>query len=59
MNRTHRTMPIINLLISNHYCTYKELRDEYDLDEFLDLYEMCMVQVHNKMMALTNSRKEG
>lgn len=43
-----RVHPIIYLLVTNHYATYKEIRDDYDVWEVLDLYEMCIVNIYNK-----------
>ena len=45
---TSRLHPIIHVLISNKYATYKEIRDEYTIDEVLDLYESCLVYMYNK-----------
>lgn len=54
---------IIYTIISNHYATYVEIRDKLTIDETLNLYEACLVNLHNKAV-LTNeinerSRKNG
>lgn len=52
-----RTNGIIYALVSNRYATLKELRDDYSIDEVLDLYEICMTNMHNRQ-ALLNGRRE-
>ena len=49
--------PVIYTLITNGYATLKELRDDYDVEEMLDLYEACCVNMHNKAEALSQSTK--
>lgn len=44
--------PLIYALIVNHYATLKELRDDYDIWEALELYEMCAVNLYNKYKML-------
>lgn len=44
---------IIYALIINHYATLKEIRDDYSIDEVLDLYEALMIDIHNKNEAQT------
>ena len=39
---------MIYTLISNNYATLKELRDDYSIEEVLDLYEICLVKLYNK-----------
>lgn len=41
---------IIYSLIINKLATYKELRDDYTIEEALDLYEMLMVSNYNKQL---------
>lgn len=43
-----RTHPIIYILITNKYATYREIRDEYTIWEVIDMYEMCMCNIANK-----------
>lgn len=43
------------LLVTNKYATYKELTHEYDLKEFIELYEICMVNLYNKAL-MTEAR---
>lgn len=45
---TKRTNYIIYTLITNRYATYKELRDDYTIDEVLNLYEICLVNLYNR-----------
>lgn len=47
-NLPKRMHPIIYMLITNKYATYKELRDEYNVYETLTLYESCMISNYNK-----------
>lgn len=39
---------MLYVLIVNNYATLKEIRDEYSIDEVLDLYEICLVNIYNK-----------
>lgn len=39
---------MIYTLISNNYATLKEIRDDYSIEEILDLYEICLVKLYNK-----------
>ena len=50
--KVKRTNYIIYTLISNKYATLKELRDDYTIEEVLDLYEICMTNMYNKQMLL-------
>lgn len=50
---------MLYVLISNHYATLKELRDDYDLEEALDLYEACLVNTHNKAEAMKGGKDRG
>ena len=36
------------MLIVNKYATLKELKQDYDVYEVLDLYEVCAVNLYNK-----------
>ena len=51
-----RSNYIIYTLISNKYATLKELRDNYTIEEVLDLYEICMVNMYNRQMLLEERR---
>ena len=53
-----RSNYIIYTLVSNKYATLKELRDDYTIEEVNDLYEMCMVNMHNRQMLLEERRTE-
>lgn len=46
--------PVIYMLITQHYATYKELRDDYDVNEMLDMYEACCINMYNKAEAMNN-----
>ena len=39
---------IIYTLITNKYATYKEIRDDYTIEEVLALYECCLINNYNK-----------
>lgn len=52
MTHAKRTHPIIYLLITNKLATYFEMKYNYTVEEFLDLYEICLVSLHNKLSAL-------
>ena len=43
-----RVDPLIYTLITNKYATLKEIRDDYSIEEVLDLYEICLTQIYNK-----------
>ena len=43
---------VIYPLITQKYATLKELRDDYDIDEVLDMYEACCISMHNRAEAL-------
>jgi len=52
-----RVHPIIYTLISNKLATLKEIRDEYSIDEVLDLYEICLVNAYNRAELLKDKRR--
>lgn len=52
---TERSDLIIYTLISNNVATLKEIRDDYSMEEVLDLYEMVIVKIHNKYKSLEGS----
>lgn len=43
---------MVYLLVTNKLATYFELKYNYSVEEFLDLYEICMVSLHNKVAAM-------
>jgi hypothetical protein len=51
--------PIIYLLVTEGYATLKELRDDYTIEEMLDMYEMCCVHQRNKVMAIESARDKS
>ena len=50
---------MIYVLITNHYATLKEIRDEYSIEEVLDLYEICLFNLYNKKQVQDEVRKNG
>lgn len=46
---------VIYTLITQGYATLKELRDDYDVDEMLDMYEACCISMYNKAEAIKSS----
>lgn len=48
IHRCSRTHEVVYVLITNKYATYKELRDDYSIEEVIDLYEICLVNLYNK-----------
>lgn len=54
---TDRMDSIIYILITNRYATYKELRDDYSLEEVIDLYECCMVNLYNKALIMEQNKR--
>lgn len=49
--------PIIYSLINQHYATYKELRDDYTINEVLDIYEMMIVYNANKSIIINSEKR--
>ena len=49
-----RVSYIIYILVTNRYCTYKELKDELDIEDTLSLYELCLVNLYNRYIMLDN-----
>ena len=45
---TRRLPSFIYMIISSKLATLKELRDDYDMWEAIDLYEICLVSSHNR-----------
>lgn len=39
---------MIYTLITNQYATYKELRDDYSIEEAIDLYDLCLTHLYNQ-----------
>ena len=52
MHYPERVHPLIVLLITEKYATYKELKETYDIFEFLDLLEIAMTEQYNKSVDL-------
>ena len=50
--------PVIYTLITQGYATLKELRDDYDVEEMLDLYEACCVSMYNKAEIIAQNSKK-
>lgn len=53
-----RLHPILYTLITNGYATLKELRDDYDMDEVLDMYDACMTSLSNKARIIEEGRRK-
>jgi hypothetical protein len=47
---------LVYVLVSNKYATLRELRDEYNIKEALDLYEICMVSSYNRAISMEDSK---
>lgn len=43
-------------LIINHVASYKELRDDYNIYEVLDLYEAWLVNVYNRSKIMEGAK---
>lgn len=54
-----RVHPIIYALISSNLATYKELRDDYNIEEVLALYEIHRVSSYNRNLLLEEKTKHG
>ena len=50
---------MIYILITNKYATLKEIRDDYSIEEVLDLYDMCLTQIYNKNQIQEEVRDNG
>ena len=48
LNSPQRVPEIIYLLVSYNYATYYDLKYNYDIDDLINLIEICMVNLHNK-----------
>ena len=57
LNKTTRIHPIIYILITNKLTNYYDLKYNYTIEEMLDLYELCMVNLHNKAVSIENNKK--
>lgn len=51
LKSTTRTDGVVYALVANKLATLKELRDDYDCWEALDLYEVYVVSVTNKYLS--------
>ena len=45
------------MLVVNKYATLKEIRDDYSVEEVIDLYEACRVNLYNKTLILKDAKK--
>lgn len=52
-----RSNYIVYALITNKYATLKELRDDYTIEEVLDLYEMMLINLTNKSLILEEQKR--
>ena len=58
LTHSKRVHPIIYLLITNKLTTYQELKYNYTVEDMLDLYEICMVNLHNKFLIMNNKNNK-
>lgn len=54
LTSTKRVHPIAYVLITNRLTSYKDLKYNLTVDDMLDLYEICMVNLHNKSTLVEN-----
>ena len=47
------------MLIVNKYATLKELKNDYDIWDVLDLYEICMINLYNNFEINNKGGKNG
>ena len=57
LETVQRTDDIIYMLISNNVATLKEIRDDYSIEEVLDLYEIVVVKLYNKNKVIEASNE--
>jgi len=50
---------MIYVLVTNRYATLKEIRDDYSIEEVLDLYEMCLTQLANQQLVAESVQRKG
>ena len=43
-------------IITNKLATYKELRDDYNVEEYLSLYDVAITQIHNKSVLIESKK---
>lgn len=43
---------MVYVLITNKYATLYELKYKYTIEEVIDMYEMCMCNISNKISSL-------
>lgn len=48
MHYTERVSYVVYILVTNKMATYKELKYDLDIDDALNLYEICMVNLYNR-----------
>lgn len=56
LSSTKRVHESIYLLVSNNYASYYDLKYNYDIDDFINLYEICIVNLYNKTMMLNGGK---
>lgn len=49
---------IVYVLVTNQYATYYDIIHKYNIWEVLDLYEMAMVHLYNKALALESIKNK-
>lgn len=47
---------MINLVISSNLATYKELKYEFTIDDFIAVYEIAMVNNYNKQIMMSERK---
>ena len=47
-----RVHPAIYAIVTNKLATYMEMKYNCTVEDFLDLYEICLVNLHNKATSL-------
>lgn len=46
-------------MVVNKYATLKEIKDEYTVEDVLDLYEMCLTNISNKARLMERGQRSG
>lgn len=57
VNRPERLHPIVYVLIVNNYATLREIKEFYEIEDVLDLYEAYRVSIYNKSIATDAIKK--
>ena len=50
---------MVYVLITNKYATLYELKYKYTIEEVIDMYEMCMCNISNKISSNISKRQKG